>query len=59
MCYAVNAVIIAESEDNLQKILYTFFLSDNKFNMEISVVQKKKQNIDHSTRTESMQTKRQ
>jgi hypothetical protein len=37
ICYADDAVLIADNDDNLQRLLYQFLLSSQKYNMKISV----------------------
>ena len=37
MCYADDAVIVSEDEDNLQRLLYKFEQTTNKYKMEISI----------------------
>ncbi|XP_045470481.1 uncharacterized protein LOC123677812 [Harmonia axyridis] len=37
VCYADDAMILAECEDDLQRLLYSFFLEACKFNMQISI----------------------
>jgi Reverse transcriptase (RNA-dependent DNA polymerase) len=36
VCYADDAILIAESEDDLQRLLYQFNITARKFNMIIS-----------------------
>lgn len=41
LCYADNAMIVAEKEDDLQRLLHFFKTTPKKFNMLISVEQTK------------------
>lgn len=36
LCYADDAVIISENEDELQRLLHRFYLTAKQYNMEIS-----------------------
>ena len=40
-CYADDAVLLADNEDNLQRLLYTFQQSAKEYNMEISTTKTK------------------
>ena len=37
VCYADDAVLIADSENDLQKLLHKFHMSSQRFNMKISI----------------------
>lgn len=41
ICYADDAVLVSEDEDNLQRMLYQFEKTATKYNMEISVAKSK------------------
>ncbi|XP_045461986.1 uncharacterized protein LOC123672057 [Harmonia axyridis] len=41
ICYADDAVIVAESEDDLQRLLFKFYTKAKKLNMEISTTKTK------------------
>ncbi|XP_055389323.1 uncharacterized protein LOC129618543 [Condylostylus longicornis] len=41
ICYADDAVLISENEDELQKLLHQFYITSSKLNMEISVAKTK------------------
>ena len=45
LCYADDAVLIAESEDNLQRMLFEFNQTANKYNMSISIPKTKSMTI--------------
>jgi len=46
LCYADDAVLIAETEDNMQKLLYTSNKKVRKWNMKISKLKTKSMTID-------------
>ena len=48
ICYAADAVLIADSEDGLQRILHAFNLTAKKYNMKVSAVKTKSMVISRS-----------
>lgn len=41
LCYANNAILMAQSEDELQRLLYRFTRASNELSMEISALKTK------------------
>ena len=53
LCYADDAVLIAEREDNLQRMLLDFNQTANKYNMSISIPEIKSMTIKARNRSDA------